>query len=121
MAVRNTEKRLAAVSPLDPTKPLQPSELGQCAVAGRYTLVSYLHSPISQYSRNDYVLFVTGNLPPPESYVWTVESALTGEVLLREERTSGPFSWAPEHVGEYIVTVEVHDPRPSQRLQLHTR
>jgi hypothetical protein len=100
------------------------SDFGQAvSVPGRtdglteYALVSYITSPVTIGTRQDYVVFVlgvftaAGNIFPimPTSYRWKVVASPGNWVLGSAETDEGIWNWEARPVGNVTVSVELMD------------
>jgi murein DD-endopeptidase MepM/ murein hydrolase activator NlpD len=108
MHVRLTERRLP--------DGFSPEELGQSVSSpdGKFILVSYLTTPLRKGSLNEYVVFVIDDIVADkvDKYAWTI-SADTGDgfrpILIPDELDIGLFSYRPEKVGNFSISVAVLD------------
>src|SRR6266704_4535428 len=109
MAVRETEKYLPAGGA---------KGLGQCALQGRYALISYLSSPIPHGLEIEYVLVATEGAPAT-GYNWTFEEVPSGTEPPNVVKDA-VARCTPEHIGTLRVAVEiVGSGSPPVRLNLN--
>jgi len=90
------------------------NELGDAAPSGiAFALVSYLTSPLTLNSANQYVVFVPHGpiATAVVSYRWEIDQVvdigLVAVPLLRSPSDEGVLEWTPSHTGEVLVTVRL--------------
>ena len=101
-----------------------PSDFGQAvSVPGhapgltQYALVSYITTPITAETRQDYVVLVlgtattAGNIWPviPSAYRWKVASRPNGWTIVEVTTTQGVWYWKAAAAGDIRVSVDVMD------------
>jgi hypothetical protein len=108
VAVRDTEKAIPAGRVA--------SDLGQAVTvsngAGGFVLLSYLTSPLTVGSRQDYAVFSLPSSTTPaediDSYTWSVKLHPSGFQMIGPVQTEvGLFTWTPKGPGDVRVSVSL--------------
>lgn len=111
MTFRKTESRLPTELGFKPEDLGQVGELVPLVLVNPVCyLISYLSSPLTQGSKNTYVVFVTDAALQQQvtSYKFEVTQVPPVATYIKND-TIGVFEYTPEYNGQIIVTVEILD------------